>query len=127
MTDIDWNLYENFSEEEFACSHTGRCHMDKDHMDKLQSMRHASPFPFVVTSGYRAPTHPIEAAKNNPGEHSMGKATDLRARGVQALWLIENARKFGFNRVGVKQSGGGRFIHLGSATKGFSSPALWNY
>ena len=126
---INWEDYKNFSMHEFQCSHTGLCDMDKDFMDKLQALRDHVGFPLIVSSVYRHPTHPIEAAKDKAGEHSLGKAADIVIRGEKAYTLLKAALLLGFTRIGVSQKGSGRFIHLGTATEkdGFSSPTIWSY
>lgn len=56
----------------------------------------------TVLSGFRAPTHAVEAAKNKPGEHSHGTASDISMKGmneqeratlVQSL-LARGAKRF---------------------------------
>ena len=124
-----WRWSEFFHESEFRCKHTGDLHMDPKFMDALFMMRKAAGFPFYINSGYRHPTHPVEAAKRAPGTHTLGMAVDIAVRGDQALWVLENARKYGFNRIGVAQKTADRFLHLDTATmtEGFPSPALWSY
>ena len=55
--------YKYFSKDEFKCSHTGNCLMEKDFMDQLTILRQKVNRPFVITSGYRDPSHPIEAKR----------------------------------------------------------------
>lgn len=56
----------------------------------------------TVLSGYRAPTHAVEARKKSPGEHSQGTASDISMKGmneqerktlVQSL-LARGAKRF---------------------------------
>lgn len=123
---LNWSKYPNFKEKEFACSHTGQCHMDKDFMDRLQALRTECGFPFKINSGYRHPTHPIEAAKLLPGEHCSGMAVDIGCSGAQAYEIIRLAPKHGFIRIGVSQNEKTRFIHLGTST-GYPHPRVWSY
>ena len=58
----------NFSYDEIKCSATGMCRVDEDLMDKLQRLREAVGKPLTITSGYRSPDHPIEAAKLADGK-----------------------------------------------------------
>ena len=120
----DWNKYPNFTEQEMSCSHTGKCEIDEAFMDKLQTLRTVYGKPMYVTSGYRDPTHPLEARKSKPGDHAKGVAVDIHVFGQDALDLLRYALEYGFNRIGVNQKGawGGRFIHLGLGT-----PAMWSY
>jgi len=126
---INWDEYYNFSEYEFTCSHTGECFMNKNFMDKLQTLRTSLGIALFISSGYRHPTHPIEAKKSKSGEHTLGKAVDIACRGETAYNIMKAAPLFGFTRIGFKQKGHGRFIHIGTATEedGFISPTIWSY
>jgi zinc D-Ala-D-Ala carboxypeptidase len=123
----DWRKYPNFSEIEFRCKHTGLCYMDARFMEKLQAIRVAYGKPMVITSGYRAKTHPVEAAKASPGEHSFGLAADISVSGADAFALLSVALAHGIVRVGVKQTGGGRFLHLSMGDGKFPAPMIWSY
>lgn len=125
---MNWDEFPNFSEGEFKCSHTGKCHMDEIFMRKLQDLRVDCGFPFVITSGYRDKTHPIEAAKRKGGEHTLGKAADIALSGKNVIVLLALAHKHQFTRYGIKQKGEGRFIHLGTArpSEGFNQ-TTWSY
>ena len=122
---MNWSDYPNFSENEFRCKHTGKVEMVPEFMQRLQGLRKAYGSPMVVTSGYRAPEHPIEARKASPGEHSTGRAVDIRVRGAEAVRLIALAHLAGFTRIGVQQKGEGRFIHLGDSQN--FPPGIWSY
>lgn len=125
----DWSAYPNFSRAEFACKHTGACHMRRDFMAALQRIRKDFG-PMRITSGYRHPTHPVEARKGHTtGEHTQGAACDVAVSGADALRLIQIATTRGITRVGVQQKGpqNTRFIHLGMGGQGLASPALWSY
>jgi len=125
---MNWDDYDNFSESEFKCSHTGECHMDAPFMVKLQRLRKEAGFPFIITSGYRHATHPAEVSKHRQGEHCYGKAVDIAISGENVIVLLALAYKHGFTRYGIKQKGGGRFIHLGTGlpNEGFST-TTWSY
>ena len=55
--------YKYFKVEDFACSETGENEIQDGFVKKLDELREACGFPFIVTSGYRSPDHPIEAKK----------------------------------------------------------------
>lgn len=121
----------NFSHNEMKCRHSNRCFLDAAAMDALQEMRTATGKSMRITSGYRHSTHPIEAAKVQPGAHYTGKAFDIAAAGYDALlWMLE-ANSVGFTGFGVKQHGTGRFLHIDmiEAEDNFHAPrpALWSY
>jgi uncharacterized protein YcbK (DUF882 family) len=87
-------------------------------------------FPFVITSGYRSPTHPVEARKASPGTHAQGIACDiLITNGYDAGRLIQEALKMGFKGIGVAQDADrprdARFIHLDLRDSPF--PIVWSY
>ena len=49
-----------FTVDEFNCQHTGENQMDPEFMEKVDKLREHCGFPFVITSGYRSPDHPLE-------------------------------------------------------------------
>lgn len=124
----DWDRYPNFSRAEFACKHTGRCHMQAEFMDRLQAIRTAYGKPMVISSGYRHHTHPVEARKGHAnGEHTQGMCCDVVVAGADALELLAIALQHGITRVGVQQKGSGRFLHLGLGGQDLANPAVWSY
>lgn len=128
----DWQVYKNFSKKEFACSHcllAGKeiSYMQIDFMDKLQLLRDSLKKPVVVTSGYRCPNHPVEKKKKTPGEHTFGAAADIACSGELAHEILYHAFIVGFTRIGVKQKGFGRFIHLGIGFDKHKQKTIWSY
>ena len=119
-----------FSEAELACQHCGKYQFADEFLYILNVIREECGFPLPVTSGYRCPDHPIEAAKRAAGKpmgaHSRGLAVDLAADRSRAHRLLEVALKQGIPRIGIKQSGDGRFIHLDIDTS-LPSPTIWSY
>lgn len=102
--------------------------MQPEFMDRLQALRKAYGKPLIVSSGYRSPLHPIEAAKPLPGAHSTGHAVDLAVRGEDAYKILVLAPQFGFTGIGVQQKGSGRFIHLDDIVDPrFPRPTIWSY
>ena len=78
-------------------------------------------FSFVITSGFRSPTHPIEAKKDVPGTHSQGIAADIKiTNSAQRYTIIREALAMGFAGIGVASD----FIHVD--TRG-SVPVIWTY
>lgn len=110
-----------FTPEEFDCTHTGDNRMCAEFLQKLDNLRHDAGIPFVVTSGYRSPTHPEESKKTRPGTHSQGIAADIKITNGGSLYTIVNlALKHGFTGIGVAKS----FVHLD--TRG-TTPVIWTY
>ena len=110
-----------FSTSEFDCKHTGENRMEQDFLSKLDALREACGFPFVITSGYRSPDHPIEAVKEIPGTHAQGIAADIKiTNSAQRYTIIREALAHGFTGLGVA----GDFIHVD--TRG-TVPVIWVY
>ena len=127
-TIMDWTKWPNFSKHEFDCKETGENCMDASFMDRLQSLRTEYGKPMTITSGYRSPSHSIEAKKANPGAHSTGHACDISCYRGDAYALLSLAFKHGFTGIGVNQKGGGRFIHLDDLKSGDElRPTIWSY
>ena len=131
-TNDNWpaKRWPNFSFAELACQETGACKMDPLTMDRLQLLRSQYGHPLVISSGYRAPEHSIEAAKKAPGTHAKGRAIDIQCAGVDAYKILTEALVVGFTGLGVKQKGEGHFLHLDDLGKGEHTvprPALWSY
>jgi len=122
----DWDRYPNFGRDEFACSHCGDEEMNAEFMDALQELRIAFGKPMTITSGYRCPSHPIEARKSRPGSHASGCAADIAVSRGDAVQLLRYALQDGrFTGFGVQQKSGGRFIHLDTLTT--NRPMIWSY
>jgi uncharacterized protein YcbK (DUF882 family) len=122
---MDWSRYPNFKESEFACRHCGQTKMDTDFMHRLQLLRDRFKKPMTITSGYRCPQHPIEAAKSAPGPHSTGKAADIAVQGADAHRLLSISLELNFTGIGVQQKGDKRFLHLDTLTE--QRPTIWSY
>ena len=121
-------MYKYFKDSELACRHTGQQGMDHGFMQKLEAIREECGFPFLLTSAYRHPSHPIEASKSKPGAHSSGKAVDIAVSMDKAFKVVEVALKHGIKRIGIAQKGDEktRFIHLDDDTSR-PHPRVWSY
>jgi len=110
-----------FKLSDFDCQETGNNEMSEEFLEKLDELRHKCGFPFIITSGYRDPSHSIEARKAKAGTHARGIASDIRINnGNEAYDIIKNAQSMGFNGIGVAKS----FIHV-DIRKGM--PVIWSY
>lgn len=114
-----------FNIKDFDCQETGNNEMSEDFLNKLDDLRHICGFPFIITSGYRDPTHSIEARKTNAGRkagtHAQGIAADIRINnGNEAYEIIKNAQSMGFNGIGVAKT----FIHVDTRK---TMPVIWTY
>ena len=110
-----------FKLSDFDCQETGNNEMSEEFLEKLDELRHKCGFPFIITSGYRDPTHSIEARKAKAGTHARGIASDIRINnGNEAYQIIKHAQSMGFNGIGVAKS----FIHV-DIRQGM--PVIWCY
>jgi len=110
-----------FNVSDFDCQETGNNEMCQDFLDKLDALRHNTGFPFVITSGYRDPSHSIESRKSKPGTHSQGIAADIRIRnGAEGYKLACEAFKAGFTGIGIAKT----FIHVDTRK---TTPVIWIY
>ena len=128
-----------FEPDEFACK-CGRCdanRIDVNYVVAIDQFREWLGFPFIVTSGYRCPFHPIEARKTAPGPHSTGRAGDYAISGLSAHTLLyalgefKRSTGYTFTGVGLDQKGdiSQRFIHLDrcESKPNRPRPHLWTY
>ena len=82
---LDWSLYEDFSQAEFACHCCGACEMQPEFMGALQALRDALGFAMPVSSGYRCPAHNCAVSSTGEdGPHTTGLAADIAIAGADA-------------------------------------------
>jgi uncharacterized protein YcbK (DUF882 family) len=114
-----------FTREEFACQYTGKNEISDQFIERLDELREACGFPFHITSGYRAPEHPIEAKKKIAGTHAQGIAADIKVNnGIQRFKIVEQAIKLGFTGIGVASS----FVHVDIRSGDDTTPyVMWTY
>ena len=121
VRDIKMSEFKYFKLEDFDCQETGENEMSTEFIERLDGLREVCGFPFIVTSGYRSPSHSIEARKEKPGQHAQGIAADIKVvGGAQRRLLVEKALDMGFTGVGVDKN----FIHVDIRT---TTPVLWVY
>jgi len=111
-----------FTIKEFDCQETGQNQMKRDFLDKLDELRDACDFAFVITSGYRSLIHSAEVDKpNGGGTHTEGIAADIRVRnGTERMIIVREAIKLGFNGIGVAKG----FVHVDTRD---APPVMWTY
>ena len=119
------NDLDYFTREEFACQYTGENEISDRLLLNLDLLRRKCGFPFVITSGYRDPSHPIEARKEKVGTHAQGIAADIKVNdGTQRYKLVNEAIKMGFTGIGIA----GEFVHVDIRDlDGNESPVMWCY
>jgi len=128
---VDWSKSKYFKATEFVCSHTGKSEMDEEFIFKLNQLRDNFGKPLTISSGYRDPTHPVEAAKKDPtaGAHVSGKACDILIDRANAFKLLKLAFLVGFTGIGVNQKGESRFLHIDTIESSPTRPrpTIWSY
>jgi|TARA_R110002012_G_scaffold179151_1_gene344682 uncharacterized protein YcbK (DUF882 family) len=115
-------MYKYFSRDEFACQVTGENEIEDELILALDELREACGFPFVITSGYRSPQHPIELGKIKPGTHAQGIAADIAvSSGIQRHTIVKKAIELGFSGIGVANG----FVHVD--VRPTDVPVMWTY
>ena len=113
--------FKYFSRNEFKCSETGNNQIQDEFIHALDRLRESCGFPFAITSGYRDPSHSVEAKKEKAGQHTLGIAADIAvAGGAQRFMIVSKALELGFSGIGVART----FVHVDIRT---SQPVLWCY
>ena len=122
------STYKHFTDDELRCSHCGKLNPNHEFhvlMNLLSVIRVEFGESMPVTSGYRCKDHPIEAAKEKPGQHSRA-AIDIKVSGAKAVRLMRVVSKFPLiSGIGVNQRGswGSRFLHFDLREE----PTMWSY
>lgn len=114
--------FKYFNRDEFACKETGNNDIKDEFIHKLDRLREACGFPFVITSGYRDPSHSAERHKpNGGGTHTQGIAADIQVSGgAQRMQIVKMANALDFNGIGVAKT----FVHVDIRDR---TPVLWSY
>ncbi len=110
-----------FSMSEFDCKETGENKMQPEFLQRLELLREACGFPFIITSGYRSVKHSAEAKKAVAGTHTKGIAADIKvSSGVERRAIVEAAIALGFRGIGVADN----FVHVDTRK---SASVIWCY
>lgn len=125
----DYDRWPNFSKEELVCQCTGEENPNVQAftqlMDFIQEVRSTLGVPIKVSSAYRSPKHPIEAAKQAPGYHTHA-AIDIKVPTHLCWEVVRLAVQAGAGGLGVKLHGNRRwrFIHIDFRK---TSKRVWSY
>ena len=116
-----------FTDDELNCSCCDEAGFNADTLKRLNALRAFLGFALHMTSGYRCEDY--NSAKGYTQTHATGQAADIACTHKQAYAIIKHAPTFGFTGIGIKQKGGGRFIHLEDLheTTGRPRPHIWSY
>ncbi len=114
-------MFKYFKLEDFNCQETGENEISHEFIHRLDELREACGFPFIVVSGYRSKDHSVEARKNKPGTHTQGIAADIAVRGgSQRRLVVDKALELGFSGIGVAKT----FVHVDIRE---TTPVMWCY
>ena len=114
--------FKYFNREDFDCQETGENRMEDEFIHKLDHLRTVCGWPFIVTSGYRDPSHSVEIKKTSGGGvHTKGIAADIRVlNGKHRHEILKNAFALGFTGIGIAKT----FVHIDIRE---GPPVVWNY
>jgi len=117
-----------FSKAELQCKcGCEQAPMDPQFLMMLDELRSKLNKPLRVSSGFRCPSHNSKVSgTGETGPHTTGKAVDLAVDRSFAYETLRASMAMGFTGIGVKQKGGGRFLHLDTITEGLR-PTIWSY
>jgi len=121
----------HFDISEFDCKETGANDMDVDFLIKLDMLREACGFAFIIISGYRSVLHSKEVKKRKRAEkkgltyvrgvHPRGVGADVKYTGGNQLGLIvKYASILGFTGIGIYR----HHVHLDMRTA-LPSVIMW--
>lgn len=139
MDNDEWQgNYEFFTANEMKCKGGPNCDCKgtglpkHSFMVKLDLMRKALRFPFIVSSAYRCTSYNALVSKSGrDGAHTTGLAVDLKLMGHEAIEFLRAAIAFGATGIGVNQKGlkSSRFIHIDFVQPGsrLPRPDIWSY
>lgn len=108
---MNWKDVKFFIPDEFLCSHC-KTSVDMDYLliSSLDWLRNTIGVPFIVTSGYRCPSHNQNIGGHPRSFHLFGKAADITVSRKDLLSLIYQVAVTSkrFNGIGIAQN----YIHF---------------
>lgn len=117
------NLTKNFTMDELKCKHCGKCEMQFDLLNSLQTLRDLFGKPLRISSGYRCEEHNKAVGGAEDSQHTKGVAVDIDTSRMSAsdkLNLLELITKVGFTGVGVAKT----FFHVDTRK---TEKSFWTY
>ena len=129
----DNTAWPHFSDAELTCHcGCGRQEMVHNFLIRLEKLRVAYGRPMPVTSGFRCPSHNVQASDTGlNGPHTTGQAVDVQVSGEDTHRLLTLALGQGFSGIGLSQRGdvNTRFVHLDTLEPGPGRPrpTVWTY
>ena len=122
--------YPHFTDKELSSPDTGMHDMSDIFMVRLEKLRTIMGRSFIVTSGYRTPSHNDKVSHTGlTGPHTTGRAIDISVANwyEDVFTLVAAAMKLGFTGIGLNLKGeqSGRFVHLDDLKD--NRPRIWTY
>ncbi len=106
-----FQITEHFNLREFQCKHCGQVKISSKLVSKLEVLRRKLGVPFVITSGYRCPTHNANVGGAKNSYHVQGLAADVACpKGFTVEQFAQICQDHGFTGVGAYTSQ--NFVHV---------------
>lgn len=106
-------LYRYFCDNEFMRC-TPACRIDdmqESFMNRLETARSYSQFPFIITSAFRSVAYEKSKKRSGKSSHTKGIAVDINCRdSFRRLIIVSSLLRAGFRRIGIHRN----FIHVDS-------------
>lgn len=106
------DLSAHFSKSELCCKDCGKCEVSLELVDALEALHSLGTEPILVDDGYRCPEHNAAVGGVKSSQHILGRAADIRIKGLSLQEMYERAIKipaFRDGGIGVYDSS---FIHV---------------
>jgi uncharacterized protein YcbK (DUF882 family) len=109
----DIQLTKNFKLSEFEC-HDGQHEVliDPKLIVLIQQLRDALGVSITIAAAYRNEAHNKKVGGAPRSQHLLGKAVDIKVKGVTPKQVAMAGEKVGFKGIGVYTHGGDYFTHL---------------
>lgn len=113
------DLSAHFSRSEFECScGCGGDTVDTTTLEALEAIRQHFDAPIKITSAYRCLMYNKEVGSTDASQHPLGRAVDIKVKGVDPHDVYDYADRLGLGGVGRYST----FTHIDTRTNG---PARW--
>jgi hypothetical protein len=86
----------HFSQKDFSCKCCGQVKINQRLLNDLEILRGRVNQPIIITSGYRCPKHNREVGGAKYSRHTLGKAVDIKIKGMSPAQVAKLAKQCGF-------------------------------